>query len=243
MKKEIRIGRHSENDIVINDPCVGRSVLAIMVDDDGESYAEDLKSKDGVYINNKRIYGRVKLHPDDVVRIGNTTLPWKEYIKGIAKNMDYGFKLCVNGHYYKGDKCPYCNVVNTKPLEIEYNVCPQKHIYDSKKLQCEYCADKRIIRTIKLQSMRTMPQQRCLKLYFNSTKEVLIDGRVVSNTHILEVSCSQERGQVYRSDYHIYGISIKSDSEVIIGEKIFSGKEFIKFFDFMLDNTEFSVNK
>lgn len=106
MKKEIRIGRHSKNDIVINDPCVGRSVLAITVDDDGESYAVDLKSKNGVYINNKRIYGRVKLYPDDVVRIGNTTLPWKEYIKG-TQNMNYEFRQCVNGHDHQEDECPY----------------------------------------------------------------------------------------------------------------------------------------
>ena len=82
MKKVIRIGRDIINDIVINDPFVGRSVLAIMVDHDGECYAEDLVSTNGVWINNKRIYGKVKLHPDDEIRIGNTTLPWKEYIEG-----------------------------------------------------------------------------------------------------------------------------------------------------------------
>lgn len=82
MKKIIRIGRHPENDIVINDPIVGKCVLEIMVDDDGESYANDLNSANGVYINNKKLYGKVKLHPDDEVRIAHRiTLPWKEYIK------------------------------------------------------------------------------------------------------------------------------------------------------------------
>lgn len=81
MKKLIRIGRHPENDIVINNPLVSRCDLVIMVDDDGESYAIDLKPTNGVWINNKKLYGKVKLHPDDEVQIANITLPWKEYIK------------------------------------------------------------------------------------------------------------------------------------------------------------------
>ena len=79
--RRITIGRYTKNDIVIDDPLVSRCDLAIIVDDDGNVYAEDLKSQNGVYVNEKRIYGIVKLNSDDVVRMGNTTLQWQKYIK------------------------------------------------------------------------------------------------------------------------------------------------------------------
>lgn len=77
--KVVTIGRSTQNDVVINDPYVGRSHLQIVQKDDGSMYVADFGSKNGTYINGQKIHGEVRLSPSDVVRIGNTTLPWKSY--------------------------------------------------------------------------------------------------------------------------------------------------------------------
>lgn len=75
----ITIGRHPDNDIVINDPTVGRHHLQIMQHDDGHFSVLDLNSKNGTYVNGKRVYGEVRLSPNDEIQIGRTILPWRNY--------------------------------------------------------------------------------------------------------------------------------------------------------------------
>ena len=78
--KIITIGRSSSNDIVINDPLVTRNIhCQIIQDDTGHYYLTDTHSTNGTYINGKRIRGEVALSKSDIVRIGNTTLPWQTY--------------------------------------------------------------------------------------------------------------------------------------------------------------------
>lgn len=76
----ITIGRSSDNDICIQDPKVSRKHCQIIQDDKGYIIV-DTNSKNGTYINGAKLHGPVKLNKSDIVRIGNTTLPWKNYIK------------------------------------------------------------------------------------------------------------------------------------------------------------------
>lgn len=78
----ITIGRSSENDICIQDPLVSRVHCQLIQDDRGNVTIVDTNSKNGTYVNGKKLHGPVKLNNSDVVRIGNTTLPWRDYIKG-----------------------------------------------------------------------------------------------------------------------------------------------------------------
>ncbi len=77
--KVVTIGRSTQNDVVINDPYVGRNHLQIIQKNDGCFYVADFGSKNGTYINGRKVQGEVRLSSTDVVRIGNTTLPWKSY--------------------------------------------------------------------------------------------------------------------------------------------------------------------
>lgn len=76
----ITIGRSSDNDICIQDPKVSRKHCQIIQDDKGYIIV-DTNSKNGTYVNGAKLHGPVKLNKSDIVRIGNTTLPWKNYIK------------------------------------------------------------------------------------------------------------------------------------------------------------------
>ena len=79
--KVITIGRSTENNIVINDAKVSRIHLQLVLDDNGISSVVDLNSANGTFVNGQKITEEVRLQPHDVIRIGNTTLSWQEYIK------------------------------------------------------------------------------------------------------------------------------------------------------------------
>lgn len=77
--KVITIGRSSENDIVIDDFKVSRVHLQLVFNN-GICSIVDLNSSNGTFVNGQKINSEVRLQPNDVVRIGNTTLPWQEYV-------------------------------------------------------------------------------------------------------------------------------------------------------------------
>lgn len=88
--KVITIGRSTQNDVVINDPYVGRNHLQIIQKDDGTFYVADFGSKNGTYINGRKVHGEALLSPNDVVRIGNTTLPWRSYFYNNIRSNSFG---------------------------------------------------------------------------------------------------------------------------------------------------------
>lgn len=79
--KVINIGRSSSNDICIQDNLVSRIHCQLIQDDRGNVTILDTNSKNGTYVNGAKLHGPVKLNKSDIVRIGNTTLPWRDYIK------------------------------------------------------------------------------------------------------------------------------------------------------------------
>jgi molecular chaperone DnaK (HSP70) len=78
--KVITIGRHSSNDVVIdNDGKVSRHHLQIIQDDNGNFRLADFGSMNGTFVNGSPVTGEFALAASDIIRIGNTTLPWKNY--------------------------------------------------------------------------------------------------------------------------------------------------------------------
>jgi len=88
--KIVTIGRDSNNTIVVNDNFVGRWHLEITQYDDNNFIMKDLDSKNGTFINGRKISGETSLRKNDIVRIGNTTLPWKSYFEKISDMVDTG---------------------------------------------------------------------------------------------------------------------------------------------------------
>lgn len=86
----INVGRSSSNDEVIEDSTVSRTHCQFVKDDRGNICVIDTNSKNGVYVNGKKIYGKEYLSSSDVVRIGNTTLPWKNYFPPIIEDQVIG---------------------------------------------------------------------------------------------------------------------------------------------------------
>lgn len=78
--KVITIGRSSECSVVINDVKVSRVHAQLVQDDKSNISVVDLGSTNGTRVNGKRITGEMRLNPGDELRVGDTVLPWQNYI-------------------------------------------------------------------------------------------------------------------------------------------------------------------
>ncbi len=81
--KTIRVGRGSNNDVVIKDGVVSTNHAVITVSDLGEITIEDLNSKNGTFVDGKRV-NRAKLSTASVVLLGNHSIDWKQMIQTAA---------------------------------------------------------------------------------------------------------------------------------------------------------------
>lgn len=95
--KIIKIGRSSSNDVNINDPLVSRVHCQIIQDDNGNFRLIDTNSSNGTFINGTKRHGEIRLNKSDIVRIGNTTLPWQTYFNGTVQT-DYDIRRTVAGN-------------------------------------------------------------------------------------------------------------------------------------------------
>lgn len=82
--KVIKIGRCSSNDVNINDSLVSKSHCQIIQDDYGNYRLIDTNSTNGTYINGIKRHGEILLNTSDIIRIGNTTLPWQAYFNNVG---------------------------------------------------------------------------------------------------------------------------------------------------------------
>jgi pSer/pThr/pTyr-binding forkhead associated (FHA) protein len=79
--KIIKIGRDTSNDVVIShDPLVSHAHCQI-IENYGEYTLLDCNSLNGTYVNGMKMRrnGEVRIKQSDIIRIGNTTLPWIQY--------------------------------------------------------------------------------------------------------------------------------------------------------------------
>ena len=67
----LKIGKASDNDIVINNSCISDYHIELFVDENNAIFLTDLKSNDGTFVNGKRLKGFIRLQSKDEVFIGN----------------------------------------------------------------------------------------------------------------------------------------------------------------------------
>ncbi len=75
----VTIGRHPHNEVVLNDRTISRIHCQIIQYDNGGYGITDFGSKNGTYVNGRRIVGEVPLHAGDSVRLGAVDFPWQRY--------------------------------------------------------------------------------------------------------------------------------------------------------------------
>ena len=65
------LGRSSEVDLTFSDPSISHR-HALIVEIDNETWIEDLKSRNGVYVNDQKIEDKTLLRAGDSVQLGET---------------------------------------------------------------------------------------------------------------------------------------------------------------------------
>ena len=80
--KLVKIGRTLENDVALeDDPTVSRKHAEIFQDDEENIFLTDLDSANGTFVNGNRIHGTVILNYNDIVKVGNKVLPWRNFLE------------------------------------------------------------------------------------------------------------------------------------------------------------------
>ena len=77
--RKITVGRNPQSDIFINDSNVSKNHAEIIIDNN-ITLIRDVGSTNGTYVNGVRINGNYTLQTHDILKIGNTLIPWKNYI-------------------------------------------------------------------------------------------------------------------------------------------------------------------
>lgn len=79
--KELTIGKLPENQIVINNPMVSRHHAKIVMDKAGHFEIVDLNSKNGTFVNGRKVRGSMSIVPGDRIVVANAPLniDWKGY--------------------------------------------------------------------------------------------------------------------------------------------------------------------
>lgn len=79
--KVITFGRGPVNDVVISDPKVSSNFhMKLIFSDDAKIKVVDGPNLNGTYVNGKRIPGEMYISKGDFIRIGDTMVPWENYI-------------------------------------------------------------------------------------------------------------------------------------------------------------------
>ena len=79
--KVISFGRASSNDVVINDPMVSSNFhMKLVISDDGKVKVVDCNSTNGTFVNGRKVPGEGYINKGDIIRIGNTMVPWENYV-------------------------------------------------------------------------------------------------------------------------------------------------------------------
>jgi TM2 domain-containing membrane protein YozV len=120
MRKEVTFGRsNSGNNVVIKDDYASRFHCKIIQDDYGNFTVIDLGSENGTIVNGMKINRntQVPLRPNDVVKIGYTTLEWQTYFgskigqspTGGANSFDsskVNMFITMNRKYFNSEEIP-----------------------------------------------------------------------------------------------------------------------------------------
>jgi pSer/pThr/pTyr-binding forkhead associated (FHA) protein len=84
------IGRHPNNDLVLNYPAVSK-FHAELVYKDGKFILKDLRSTSGTFVNSKRIYSQ-ELEPGDEIGFADITLLFIDHRSDIIKRTKHDTK-------------------------------------------------------------------------------------------------------------------------------------------------------
>lgn len=80
----ISFGRSSSNDVIVNDPMVSSNFhMKLIITDDNRFKVVDCNSTNGTFVNGRKVPGEIYINRGDIIRIGNTMVPWENYVGNV----------------------------------------------------------------------------------------------------------------------------------------------------------------
>jgi galactitol-specific phosphotransferase system IIB component len=80
--KIVKVGRASDNDVVLKDASVSRYHCEFFFDENGNVFLTDKDSSNGTFVNGKKISGSVQLNPNDIVKPAlDLPLRWRTFFE------------------------------------------------------------------------------------------------------------------------------------------------------------------
>ena len=84
--KEMKIGRSLNNNIVLDDVSVSRHHATLIQNGNQRFSIIDHHSTNRTFVNGVRIYGTRQLEYNDILKIGNSILPWRNHFQISQEN-------------------------------------------------------------------------------------------------------------------------------------------------------------
>ena len=79
--KIITVGRSAENNIILFDDKVSGKHASLTLTNNNEFYVQDFNSTNGTFVNDHKISNEpFRLMPQDIVKVGQTVIPWQTYL-------------------------------------------------------------------------------------------------------------------------------------------------------------------
>lgn len=95
-KGEFKVGRESSCEFMLNDPSVSRVHACLSRTESGDVLIEDLESRNGTFINDKRINQKTLIGHGDILRVGNVLLKFFEFGTLEAEVFQRVFEMALN---------------------------------------------------------------------------------------------------------------------------------------------------
>lgn len=146
--------------------------------------------------------------------------------------MSREFKQCPNGHYYRGDNCPYCQSQQDEPniTYVTVKACPNRHAYDKYKQECPVCGSKEVIKVYECRNTS----------YFHVdfiVPEVMVNEKSIYRVRAVRMLVSD--GNIYNYvfvDHMGKEHSFESGDDILVGTTRLKGREIMRVCDMALDN-------
>ena len=132
----------------------------------------------------------------------------------------FNWKLCSNGHYYEGDKCPYCEIANN-PENDGATTCDTSE-------------------TDRMSHTPLSNTLMCHSISLFGTGEIKVNSEEYFGIHCLQVyeSVGEKIGYALYCGDSVEGfhIDIKDEDLIKIGKSALTGSELKKICDLIVDN-------
>ncbi len=125
------IGRHSDQNVQLLDRVVSKN-HALITYSDGHFYLQDMGSRNGTYVNQRRLQGRTRLYDGDLISMGGSRLLFVDDQESPRSSLP---QVCIQENL-EGQATSICSRCSFPPQDSHF--LPESEITDEEVLRSDY---------------------------------------------------------------------------------------------------------